>query len=344
MSADLFSWITGRAIWQQELMFRICESGRLSEKDFDELRLMVERAQGATVEVQPARTLDRGHLGNRSEEEPATILVELGPVSHVDRLAPGQRPIRFATVGVTLVYGNNGSGKSGFCRIAKALCRCVHKQAVRGNAYAAGEPAPEVVLAFQAGNRSPERRTWRAGEAPPSELARLSVFDGDAARVYVDGERKVEFLPHDLDLLTRFTRGLAELAERFRLEESALRAAVKTPTSTGYTKGTPVHALTERLRVGGSLPTEEDFRALGAWDDANERSLSDAYDAVRRGAAVVSKERRDLARRISTVVKAMGEVAALLDEGGIRALMQSRDDAERARSVATMRAGEMFGL
>ena len=36
---------------------------------------------------------------------------------------------------------------------------------------------------------------WNDDDAPPPELARISVFDGDAAGDYVDNERKSNFCP-----------------------------------------------------------------------------------------------------------------------------------------------------
>ena len=61
--------------------------------------------------------------------------------------------MRFAVNGVTLVYGPNASGKSGYCRITKQLCRSLTSTPLRGNVYSKAKAAPaEIGLAFRVGD------------------------------------------------------------------------------------------------------------------------------------------------------------------------------------------------
>ncbi|MDE0293344.1 MAG: hypothetical protein OXH92_21875 [Bryobacterales bacterium] len=53
---------------------------------------------------------------DRATLEHRTVLASMGPVRLVDRLSSDQPPLRFAINGITLVYGANASGKSGYCR------------------------------------------------------------------------------------------------------------------------------------------------------------------------------------------------------------------------------------
>jgi hypothetical protein len=125
---DLFDWASKRPVWQQDTLRRICEQGCLYENDLDEVQSQIEAANGLvpapTVESRP---IEKAHLVDRSESAPKTILGSIGPLKNVDRLATGQNPLRFAVDGITLIYGANGSGKSGYCRIAKKICRCLHE-------------------------------------------------------------------------------------------------------------------------------------------------------------------------------------------------------------------------
>ena len=140
------------------------------------------------------------HLDQAANNNPRTVLAGLGPVRHVDRLASDQPPLRLAINGITLVYGANASGKSGYCRIVRQLCRFLSPVDLRGNVYDTGAPAPpEVAVAFRVGSddQPKEELTWYADQDPPAELSRISVFDTASARVYVDRQRKIEFLPYD---------------------------------------------------------------------------------------------------------------------------------------------------
>lgn len=78
-------------------------------------------------------------------------MAQLGPVQNIDRLAGGQK-LRMAPVGITLVYGENGSGKSGYTRITKRLCRSLTMDQLRGNVFEASGGPMRVHVRYQVGD------------------------------------------------------------------------------------------------------------------------------------------------------------------------------------------------
>ena len=178
--------------------------------------------------------------------------------------------MRFAVNGVTLIYGPNASGKSGYCRITKQLCRSLSPGALRGNVYDGGQPPPpEVGVAFRVGGDDDPKTelTWRSTDPPPAELARMSVFDTASARVYVDKERKIEFLPYELDLLNKLGLAARALDREFKGREDALDASANTPLPAGYSAGTSAHHLIAKLVPATTLddlPSEQEQRDLAS--------------------------------------------------------------------------------
>ena len=169
-------------------------------------------------------TLTKTQLKGDAATAPVTILGSIGPLKNIDRLAADQPPLQFAVKGITLIYGANGSGKSGYCRIAKKVCRCLHDVSLRGNVFDPVAAGPrEIDLVFRVGENPKRSVAWSDGSDPPPELARISVFDSDAAGLYVDTERKIEYLPFELSLMTNFVAGLKALEARFEVELSHSR-------------------------------------------------------------------------------------------------------------------------
>jgi hypothetical protein len=167
---------------------RLAAAGELSEEDLSDLQRHVESVCELTdADVASVTPLAAEHLSDPSADAPRTILGALGPVRRVDRLANDQPPIRFAKNGITLVYGANASGKSGYCRIAKQLCRSLSPQDLKANVYEAAPAAPpevDLVFGIEGGNPERQEMTWRHGDPSPAELARISVFDtGDSTRL-----------------------------------------------------------------------------------------------------------------------------------------------------------------
>lgn len=119
---QLLEWAGNRSPWQQDALRRLALHGELTDDDLAALRTQIEQSAGLPAEDVPdPAPLAAEHLSDAAGNDPKTVLASLGPVRHVDRLAPNQPPLRFAVNGVTLIYGANASGKSGYCRIASSF-------------------------------------------------------------------------------------------------------------------------------------------------------------------------------------------------------------------------------
>ena len=106
---DLFQWLSGRPVWQQDAVRRICEHGRLTDADLEALQKQIEALQGLTTpDPKPLPPFTNDHLIDRSAAVPRTILGSVGPLRNVDRLATGQNPLRLAKTGVTLIVPRRG--------------------------------------------------------------------------------------------------------------------------------------------------------------------------------------------------------------------------------------------
>lgn len=198
--SELFDWCTARPRWQQEAIRLLTAKSQLDPDELNQLEEAVKIEAGITagkLPVWPALTKTHLKAGNRFA--PVTVLGSIGPLRNIDRLAADQPPLKFAINGLTLIYGPNGSGKSGYCRIAKKICHCLHNVTLRGNVYEPASSAPrEVTLTFRVDGDKKRTVVWDDRSAPPPELSRISVFDSDAAGLYVDAERNIEFLPFEL--------------------------------------------------------------------------------------------------------------------------------------------------
>ena len=346
---QLLGWARGRAAWQQDALRRLAVHGELAEDDFVALRLQIEHSAGFPVENAPVPVpLSAEHLSEAASNQPKTVLASLGPVQHVDRLAADQAPLRFAVNGITLIYGANASGKSGYCRIAKQLCRSLTSSELRGDVYGEeqGDP-PAVDVGFRVGEDDQPKRdmTWIGDEQPPAELARISVFDTASARVYVDKKRKIEFLPYELDLLNKLGLGCSTLEQEFRKRETAVNAAVNTPLPTGYTDGTDAHTAIAKLLPAialDQLPTEQDLRILGTWSDENQTELDQVAEALNNDPKATMRLRSDAKQALETAKEEVTKAVDNLGDPAILAIRNKQQDANTKTLAAEAAARDMF--
>src|ERR1035437_5968835 len=189
--------------WQQDLFRRVLTQPSLTSADMEEVLSMLHAEEGLEAEPNIApEPLSGDHVRYCEEAASSTIISSLSEARNVNRLVSGQE-LPFAPKGITLVYGDNGSGKSGYSRILKQLCRARRDRPERvlGDVYAAVPPPPaQAKLSYSVGGEAKEH-FWVDGTPGPRELSRLTVFDALTAPIYVDRQNQIEFLPEGLDVL-----------------------------------------------------------------------------------------------------------------------------------------------
>ncbi len=114
---------------------------------------------------------------------------------------------------LTVLFGRNGCGKTGYARIMKRLSSVRSEQRILPN-IAIGSKAgqPEAQIAYRLG---PVEQTfpWKdeAGVAP---LTRIDVFDAQDAPTYVDGDLTYVYTPADVALFRHVTTAIDAVREQ----------------------------------------------------------------------------------------------------------------------------------
>lgn len=119
-----------RPAWQRDALRRLVLKGELSEDDIRDLGEICKSKYGL-AEQQDTIPLSRIHI---PEDATGSAPVTLQSIFHhrgVNALAEGQT-LNFAP-GLTLVYGDNAAGKTGYIRILKSACRARGKEDILGN-------------------------------------------------------------------------------------------------------------------------------------------------------------------------------------------------------------------
>ena len=348
---ELLDWASNenRPTWQRDALRRLAEHGELTDDDLSLLRTHMEVSQGVSEDKLPELVyLAEEHLSEASSDAPKTVFTSLGPVKNVDRLKAKQPPIRFAVNGITLIYGPNGSGKSGYCRITKQICRSLKPDKLRGNIYEdAPAPPAKVGIGFRVGDDDQPKTEldWCGDEQPPSELARISVFDTASARVYVDNKRKIEFLPYELDLLNKLGLAARSLDDELKTREDALNNDLQVPLPTGFHEGTVVSGVLAKLvpeTALTDLPSKEDIKKHAFEADNEQAELDRLVEESKNDPAAMSRSRREAKQALGTVRGNISDCESRLGDTAIKVLSEKQKDAVRKREAAEAVASELF--
>jgi energy-coupling factor transporter ATP-binding protein EcfA2 len=214
VSDEILSFSGTLVPWQQDALRRVVTGTALDDAAVSELTDMALGVDGAPEPMALAE--DDFDLAHAHGEQ--VVLSKLHSTKHVNALAEGQE-IAFAQNGLTIIYGENGSGKSGYSRILRRVCRARKAPGilpdVRGGAAGPAKASFDLVVTPLGGGEDEAQavtEAWVEGGKRPDRLARFMVFDRICEQDIIDGEAEAEFAPLGLSAF----KELSDLLERVK--------------------------------------------------------------------------------------------------------------------------------
>jgi len=336
------AWSAEQADWRRDCLRRLAISNDLTAADIDELLAMVKVEAGLDVPTSPPTPIPftKSHFGG---VKGAPIkLKRLSNVQNVNRLLSGSS-IDFCPNGLTIVYGRNGSGKSGYVRILRTACRTridkPDKLKVLADVYgvSAGPQAADIVIETEKGE---ETISWQPGMAADPLLSQVAVFDTQSAQLYVDGGNQIRYLPFGLALPHRLNGVCLLLKERLEAERDAVIGNKLDLTDVSF----PIVRDTDAQRFNRELKAETADAAIedaAKFAGADLRRLEEITATLAADVAAAA----DLSSLLSWVEAVGLECAAALASFGDEALSDFTDlraKAIAAREAADVHAGALF--
>lgn len=341
---EVLNWSAGRPDWQRDALRRILEKGNLVEIDLAELERIcrakhqVDTSHSSAI---PCDHLAQTHLPTAPGVAESVSLISVGDFKNVNRLPPGQTIPLGAEIGLTVIYGENGAGKSGYARVIKKACRARGLQPIiRPNAFAsaaAAKASAEIVFKI-GGTNVPV--TWMDGVGADPRLANVFVFDASSAGHYVSEDSAAAFTPYGLDVLPTLSRVCDAIDEKLKNDISQEQLSIASAIANWrYDPNTEVGKLIKGLSASTK---EADINAHAGLDEKQTQRLQDLRDALKADPLQKAKETRAAATRLDSFAKRMASVAVDLADDKTAALKKLLDDAANADSAAKAFASGQF--
>jgi len=196
----ILDWSQDRPSWQRDALRRIVSKGQLDAGDLIELTELCKTGKGNNSSSLKPDPLVKKHLPANPGEGAAVSLVSVGGVTGVNNLAPDQT-LTFEQNGITIVYGDNGAGKSGYARVLKRACRARHAGKIEPNIYALQTPGQATAtISYSIGGKDHPPEKWKDAAHPHGTLSAISVFDSDCGAIHIKEKNEVAFRPFGLDV------------------------------------------------------------------------------------------------------------------------------------------------
>jgi len=338
----IYEWSLARPLWQRDALRRIVAQGALSEDDTADLVQLCLKGQGAEgIEIE-AKPLAAEHLPAAATAGSAITLTSIADVSGVNRLAPGQT-LPFAATGISVVYGDNGVGKSGYARILKRACRARFVGELLSNAFDPNSAtgAASATISYSEGTTPVGPISWVNDGKPHPVLSAVSVFDRDCATVHVRNENEVAFRPFGLDVPDGLAAACQAVKEALSAEQTRLKGAQDQAfIQPSFSADTPVGKILSALKATTNL---EPLEALAALTEDEENRLAQLNEDLARDPHRAAAEQRTAAQTLDRLAGDLTAILAKTADEPLYKLLRLAGDARDTRAAARLAAENAFG-
>ena len=333
---SILEWSKERPAWQRDALRRIIVNEEITQTDLDELERLCRSAHGAdsaTAALPNSIPLDATHLPPAPGTESSVSLKSVKEIENVNRLAKGSFVSFGGAPGLTIVFGENGTGKSGYVRILKKACRARGAAPeIRHNVF---EPsgkgkATAKINAVVGPKELPV--SWVDGTVTDPILSNVFVFDTVSATNYLQDDESASFTPFGLDILPTLSRICDAIALKLKTEMESIKQTMAT-VSSAWKIG--LETKTGRFLNSLSANTsKEEIDALSLLTEEQKKRITILTAAVVADPIQKSKETRAASNRIRSFLGKLKEIENLVNDTAITSTNSIIEDSVTKKQLA----------
>lgn len=263
--SNLTKWFSERPQWLQIAATRLLQKSELTNQDISELVTLCRQDADGTLPKPscsfPSSAFSQGAAGTLR-------LCSISDVEGVNALAP-KKPLEFGKGNITIVYGNNGSGKSGYVRLLKHVCGARETETLHSNVYKPGSVGQRACISYEQDGIK-KSHTW-SGQGICEELNSVDIFDTSFGKVFVGSEDEVSYEPPVLSFFSSLILVCEKVASA--LDSEANQQQSKKPNIPTDKKVTPEGAWYESLSAKATTQDIDKYCTFSISDDNEMQTL-----------------------------------------------------------------------
>ena len=335
---EILAWSKSLAPWQQHAVALLYSNRTLTAADLDEIYTLAKAASGipAPEGFSPTKLAIVESAPPQGNAARTVVLTAIKDVANVNALAKGAS-LPIARTGVTVIYGENGVGKSGYSRAFKKACRARdRREPILPNAHLDPKDGGPAQATFDVEvDGAACSLLWSDNAQPPEPLSEISIFDSHCARAYIDNHGDFAYSPYGLDILEGLVAACNSLKARAAAEKTA-----STPTNAAYSALAGERTVVAKKLLGiPQVTTKDDIEALAKLSDVELERLVLLNKALREADPKQrAMELRQKASRVRSLKDRITMAVGVLGNREVVALRTLIDKLESAKAAAQLAA------
>lgn len=316
---NILDWLSNLKGWQTELAYRILAK-KIEESDIADIVTMVKSNASFRNKVFP------NFVNSKNEKQIKLLSIE--SIQNIENLAP-RNSLKFEKdKNLIVIYGSNGSGKSGYTKIIKKISGKPRAKDLKPNVF---NPMPngKCIIKYSIDGVEQEKE-WGITENSLSDLKTIDVFDTATGNGYIDEANTVAYTPICVKLFEELSRCYLVLQERLEQEKNKL-AKTLSNIPNEYTT-----TATAKLYNGLKKEhTEQQLAGILIWDEEKELTRLDIKKRLEeKDPAKTAIEIRKQKIEIDKITKEILDANSQINSDAIIEIKALRDDATAKRKIS----------
>ncbi len=332
ISASLTKWFSERPQWLQIAATRLLQQSELTEKDVSELATLCQQEADGKL---PKTTYSFPATAFSQDAAGTLRLCSISDVEGVNALAP-KKPLEFGKGNITIVYGNNGSGKSGYVRLLKHVCGARETGTLHRNVYKPGSAVQKACISFEQ-DGIPKTHTW-SGQGICDDLNSVDIFDTSFGKVFVSSEDEVSYEPPVLSFFSSLILTCEKVASA--LDAEANRHQSKKPNIPADKKVTPEGIWYEAISAKTSTQDIDKHCIFSSADETEMQTLQQRL--AEQAPAEKAKQLRKQKQHIDTLVQDAQKYLEQLSDENYRRIIAAKKKSILKKTAADTAAEKVF--
>ena len=220
---ELEDWFKKRPAWMQEAAQLLIKNSEVSKKELPNLLLKCQKE--ANEELVNAEALKREQLTFGEAQETIKIF-QIKEIKGVNALSP-RKPLVFGHEQMSIVYGGNGTGKSGYTRTLKHIFGAKNLESLLENIYKDKPDNLECKIDIVK-NGNVDEIHWQPQLGILKELSSVEIFDSECADVYATKENETVYEPYIMRLFSLIIEACGVLSREIDSQIDALPSTMPT--------------------------------------------------------------------------------------------------------------------
>jgi energy-coupling factor transporter ATP-binding protein EcfA2 len=322
---EVKEWLLGQMDWLQEAADRLLTSSQLQDQDLNAIAELLKTEDGRKVTKHRA-------FASLTKVPAASGELRLSGISEVEgieNLSP-KSPLDFGKGNLVVVYGHNGSGKSGYTRILKRASGKPRAAALKANVFGDPPKVRQCKIVYQQGT-APASLVWPADSVAVPALRAVDIFDSDEAVHYLTKESSAGYVPPLVLMFEQLATACDGIKAKLQTQQDKLVSAL--PALPQEYVGTGPAGQYTKLR---HTMTQADIDQLTSWTEAQAKTLQDLTDRLKvADPAASAAHRRTKKAQVEKIVAALDLGIAAFGAAGIQSIRALHTVAKDKRRIAS---------